>query len=154
MKQLVIFCSVLLVVIIACIFCPEFRHHYPNRLRLLTSASVCSIPCVFYHVKVFLHQQLGFHFVENFVIIVTFIILIPRHVKAFVLVTFSTCSPSYVFFFFFFSLTYASVLCRTSPSYSSTMKLNFPLKNLCSVISVFYSPLQNNTGTYFIFDTA
>ena len=94
MKQLVIFCSVLLVVIIACIFCPEFRHHYPNRLRLLTSASVCSIPCVFYHVKVFLHQQLGFHFVENFVIIVTFIILISRHVKAFVLVTFSTCSPS------------------------------------------------------------
>ena len=99
MKQLVIFCSVLLVVIIACIFCLEFRHHYPNHLRLLTSASVCSIPCMFYHVKVFLHQQLGFHFVENFVIIVTFIILIPRHVKAFVLVTFSTCSPSYVFFF-------------------------------------------------------
>ena len=97
-KQLVIFCSVLLVVVIACIFfCRGFRHPHHNlhhnHLRLLTSASGCNIFYMLYRMKVFpLQKQPGFLFAENFVIIVIFIIVIPRHVKAFVLVTFTACS--------------------------------------------------------------
>ena len=91
-KQLVISCSVLPVVVIACIFYQGFSHPHHNHPRLLTSASGCNIPCKLHHAKVFFLQKQPAFFVENFVIIVIFIIVMPRHVKAFVLVTFSTCS--------------------------------------------------------------
>ena len=62
----------------------EFRHHYPNHLRLLTSASGCNILYMLHHVKVFLRRYCELHY----------------------------CCCCFL-----------SVLFRTFPSYSSTMKL-------------------------------